>query len=197
MQHSGIRGQFRGPFEQNSTAKRVLYRRNRLPGRTFFFTVTLAERHRRLLVEHVSALRTTFRAVRRERPFETVATVVLPDRLHALWALPEVDDDYPGRWRAIKSRFTRALRARDVPLMSDGNGGYRLWQHRYWEHTIRDEGDLQRHLDDIHFNPVKHGWVARVADWPLSSFHRTVRRGWLPLDWGGGLAIDEPDRFGE
>jgi putative transposase len=175
----------------------VLYRRNRLPGGTFFFTVTLADRNLRLLVEHADALREAFRTVRREGSFDTLAVVVLPEHLHALWNLPEGDDNYPGRWRAIKSGFMRALRARGVALAPDGSGGYRLWQHRYWEHTVREEADLQRHVDYIHFNPVKHGRVAQVADWPFSSFHRYVRLGWLPPDWGGGLEVDETGGFGE
>src|SRR5205807_4594997 len=60
-----------------------------------------------------------------------------------------------------------------------------IWQRRYWEHVIRDDADLARHVDYIHFNPVKHGLVSRVCDWSHSSFHQYVARGALPADWGG------------
>jgi len=175
----------------------VMYRRQRVPGGTFFFTVTLANRRSRLLTEHIDGLREAFHHVRQRRPFETVAVVVLPEHLHAVWRLPAGDADYPGRWRAIKSRFTQWVGKREVPIPRTRSGAYRLWQPRYWEHTVRDEADLHHHLDYIHYNPVKHGLVGRVQDWPHSSFHRFVRVGWLDRDWGGG-SLDEGGRdYGE
>ena len=57
----------------------------------------------------------------------------------------------------------------------------------FCEHAIRDDADFERHVDYIHFNPVKHGYVTRVCDWPYSSFHRYVKDGLLPADWGGDL----------
>ena len=71
-----------------------------------------------------------------------------------------------------------------------------LWQRRYWEHVIRDETDLAWHVDYIHFNPVKHGYISRVIDWPHSSFHRYVSDGNLPADWGGDVR-DIAGQFGE
>jgi putative transposase len=111
--------------------------------------------------------------------------------------LPTGDANYAGRWRALKSRFTQALQTQGVPLQADARGEYRLWQRRYGEHTIRDDEDRQRHVDYIHYNPVKHGLIDRVADWLFSSFHRLVKRGELPLDWAGGSLIDAPSDFGE
>lgn len=175
----------------------VHYRRNRVCGGTFFFTVTLRERRSRLLVEHIDLLRDAFRIARQARPFETVATVVLPNHMHTIWTLPVGDHDYPGRWRAIKAYFTRALRQRGIALERDSRGEYRLWQRRYWEHTIHDENDLQRRMDYIHFNPVKHGLVTRVADWSYSSLHRYVRRNWLSADWGLAPIVNANARFGE
>lgn len=175
----------------------VYYRRNRVPGGTYFFTVTLADRRSRILVEYINDLRASFRAVRRERPFQVEAIVVLPDHLHTVWALPENDADYSSRWRALKSQFTRRLRTRGVPLQANSKGEYTLWQRRYWEHTIRDEDDLKRHVDYIHYNPVKHGLVGRTADWPYSSFHRYVRRGWLPRDWATAVPDSDDLGFGE
>ena len=151
----------------------------------------------RTLLFYIDSLRHAFRTTRRERLFLLDAIVILPDHLHTLWTLPAGDADYAGRWRALKSRFTHALQIQGVPLQADARGEYRLWQRRYWEHTIRDDEDRQRHVDYIHYNPVKHGLVNRVADWPFSSFHRFVKRDGLPLDWAGGSLIDAPGDFGE
>ena len=121
----------------------------------------------------------------------------MPDHLHTIWTLPENDADYSSRWRAIKSRFTRRLRTQGAPLQANSKGEYALWQRRYWEHTIRDEDDLQKHVDYIHYNPVKHGLVNRVTDWPYSSFHRYVRRGWLSQDWATLVHADDSHNYGE
>jgi putative transposase len=174
----------------------VLYRRNLVPGGTFFFTVTLADRHSRVLVEHVAALRDAFRLTRRERPFLVEAIVILPDHLHAIMTLPPDDADFSGRWRRLKSHFTRRAVAAGVPVSRNSRGEYGLWQRRFWEHTVRDENDFARHVDYIHLNPVKQGLTSRVADWPHSSFHRYVQQGLLPADWAGD-ARDVKGDFGE
>ncbi|MDE2377171.1 transposase [Bradyrhizobium sp.] len=159
----------------------------RAQGKVFFFTVVLAHRSDTLLVDEVDRLRRVYRTVRARRPFETVAICILPDHLHAIWELPESDADYALRWNLIKSGFSRGLDAgsRSVSKVIKREKG--IWQRRYWEHAIRDDADLERHVDYIHFNPVKHGYVARVSDWPYSSFHRYVDRGVLVADWGGDM----------
>lgn len=161
-----------------------------VPGGTYFFTVNLLERRRRLLVERIDALGRAFRSTQADRHYTMVACVVLPDHLHCIWTLPEGDADIANRWRQIKSTFSRELPAderRSQRRLAKGERG--IWQRRYWEHLIRDERDLRHHIDYIHFNPVKHGHVARVRDWPHSSFHRYVERGLLPGDWSGeGIA---------
>jgi putative transposase len=139
------------------------YRRNRVAGGCFFFTVNLAERRLRLLIEHLDILRTAFRYTRRRHPFNIDAIVILPDHLHAIWSLPDGDSDFALRWRL---------------------------------HTIRNDDDYARHMDYIHFNPVKHGLVHRVRDWRHSSFHRLVRLGVYPDDWAGDVRDGEMD-FGE
>ncbi|WP_347332518.1 REP-associated tyrosine transposase [Marinimicrobium locisalis] len=159
------------------------YRRNFLPGGTFFFTVTLADRRADWLVRHVDVLREVVKAVRQRSPFLIDAWVVLPEHIHAVWTLPHLDTDYPGRWREIKKQFSKMVRALEGPDQVPDAGA--LWQRRYWEHTIRSEGDYRAHIDYAHFNPVKHGWVDRVVDWPYSTFHRAVRAGLYPEDWGG------------
>ncbi len=173
------------------------YRRNFIAGGTFFFTVNLADRRQRSLVEHVEPLRAAFRLVCDRHPFTMPAIVVLPDHLHAIWTLPEGDYNYSMRWRLIKAAFSRALPAGEFTSDSRQKKSERgIWQRRYWEHTICDEGDFARHADYIHINPVKHGLVTRVRDWPHSSFHRLVREGVYPADWAGDTTEIEGD-FGE
>lgn len=173
------------------------YRRNFIVGGCFFFTVNLADRRLRLLTEHIDELRTAFRETRQAHPFTIEAMVVLPDHLHTIWAMPEGDADFATRWRLIKSGFSRRLPVGERISESRAAKGERgIWQRRYWEHTIRDETDFARHVDYIHINPVKHGLVTRVRDWPYSSFHRMVRDGVLPEDWAGDVAVREGS-FGE
>ncbi|GAA5004489.1 transposase [Pseudoluteimonas lycopersici] len=160
------------------------YRRSLTPGSTYFFTVNLSNRRSKLLTSHVEVLRKAFAAVMAAHPFVIDAMVVMPDHLHAVWTMPPDDADYALRWRLIKTRFSRAMprtERRSVSRMAKGERG--IWQRRYWEHEIRDAIDMQRHVDYIHINPVKHGYVARAADWPHSSIHRFIERGDLPCDW--------------
>ena len=174
------------------------YRRNFLAGGSFFFTVNLADRRLRLLTEHVHLLRQSFRDVRRCHPFTIEAIVILPDHLHAIWTLPEGDADFALRWRLIKSAFSRGLAGGERVSLSCAERKERgVWQRRYWEHTLRDVADFSRHADYIHFNPVKHGHVRRVLDWPHSSFHRMVKLGIYPADWGGTAAANDERDYGE
>jgi putative transposase len=162
------------------------YRRLWVSGGTYFFTVNLVDRSRRLLVERFDLLRAATCAVRRNHPFEIVAWVVMPNHLHAVWTLPAGDIDFATRWMLIKQSFARGIPMEERVAASRRRKGERgIWQRRYWEHLIRDERDLRHHVDYIHFNPVKHGLAMRVADWPYSSFHRFVREGTLPPEWAG------------
>ena len=163
----------------------VRYRRNFLAGGTFFFTVTLADRTSSVLTDHVTALRLAVIATRREHPFTIDAVVILPEHLHIVMTLPEGDADFPNRWHLIKRRFTTAVIKAGTPVARHRNGEVSLWQRRFWENTVRDEADLEAHCDYIHYNPVKHGHVSQVCDWPHSSVHSYVVRGVLPLDWAG------------
>ena len=164
------------------------YRRAFTPGGTFFFTlVTEGRRPILAAAEVVEVLRGAFRAVRLSRPFEIDAIVVMPDHLHCIWTLPPDDADFATRWRLIKTGFTKhcppTLRAAANPARA-AKRQQAVWQHRYWEHQIRDETDFARHVDYIHYNPVKHGLAASPIDWPYSSFHRHVKAGIYPPDWG-------------
>jgi putative transposase len=172
------------------------YRRNRIPGATYFFTVNLRDRRSRLLVARVDTLREAVRGVRRQLPFGINAWVVLPDHMHCLWTLPEGDSDFPDRWRRIKTAFSKSVPdAERRPPVRLRKGGRGIWQRGYWEHTIRDDGDYAAHMDYIHFNPVKHGLAEKPGDWPFSTFRQCVAAGLYPPEWLGSVA--EPVTTGE
>jgi putative transposase len=158
----------------------------------------LADRRRRLLTEHIELLRRVIHRTQERHPFTIEAMVVLPDHLHAIWSLPEGDANFSMRWRLIKTEFSRALPTGERVSQSRADKGERgIWQRRYWEHTLRNAEDFARHTDYIHFNPVKHGHVGRVADWPYSSFHGMVGEGIYPQDWAGHSWGDDTTDFGE
>ena len=161
------------------------YIRYRVPGGCYFFTVNLLERKKHLLTEHIELLRHAFRTVKQQRPFHIDAIVILLEHLYCILTLPEGDDDFSGCWRAIKKIFSKGLpiteRRSDVRLKRHERG---IWQRRFWEHALRNETDYIRHVDYIHYNPVKHGWVTRVIDWQYSSFHQFVKRGIYTAEWG-------------
>jgi putative transposase len=162
------------------------YRRPWLPGCTWFFTVNLAQRRdNRLLIERIDLLRSAFRDVRLRHPFQMEAVVILPDHLHCIWTLPPDDSDFSSRWSLIKSQFSRGIEKSEWVSQSRFKRGERgIWQRRFWEHLIRNDEDFNRHVDYIHWNPIKHGWADSVTDWPHSSFHDYVRRGLYPEGWG-------------
>ena len=168
------------------------YRRAKITGATWFFTVNLLERHNNnLLIKEVALLKASIKKVYRAHPFEIIAWVVLPDHMHCLWKLPEGDTDYATRWRLIKSHFSKAIAPKEYrsPVRVK-NGERGIWQRHYWEHWIRDEQDFQRHFDYIHRNPLKHGLVTRVSDWPYSTFHKYVKTGIYSESWCGDNSMD-------
>jgi putative transposase len=172
------------------------YRRAFVPGGTWFFTANLLDRRSSLLVDEIDALREATRRTRERFPFRIDAFVVLPDHIHAIWSLPPGDADFSLRWRLIKSRFARAIPKQEWRNPVRQKRGERaIWQRRFWEHLIRDDTDYARHVEYCHINPVKHGLVRRVRDWPHSSFHRDVSDGLFTEDWAGEVAAD--GEFGE
>lgn len=173
------------------------YRRSRTEGATYFFTLTLADRSSQLLTMEIERLRHAYRLAQARRPFQTIAICVLPDHLHAVWRLPERDADFGLRWGLIKRAFSTGLlasTARSESKLKKREKG--IWQRRFWEHQIRNDSDLERHVNYVHYNPVKHGLVERVRDWPYSSFHRYVETGLVDVDWGAVSNVDAGE-FGE
>jgi putative transposase len=175
------------------------YIRWRESGATYFFTV-VTYRRQHILTQPAcrQLLRSAIGEIRQRLEFEMPAAVLLPDHMHCIWTLPPGDDDFPNRWRWIKTLFTRNYLARggrdwSVTSQSRQQGRRGVWQPRYWEHRIRDEADYLRHRDYIHLNPVKHGFVARPEDWPWSSIHRHIRLGWLDPEWPGRSVVALPE----
>jgi putative transposase len=186
------------------------YRRPPVSLAPVFFTVCLADRSASSLLDHLDILREAVRITKRDRPFDILAWIVLPDHMHAVWRLPPNDPNYSQRWGRIKARFTRDLRVRlsrpglgpetfpeEFPEITSGRfaglkPGLRVekreravWQRRFWEHHCRDEADLRAHIRYCWSNPVKHGLVARPTDWDASSIHRDIRLGRCDPGWAG------------
>jgi putative transposase len=154
------------------------YRRADVPGACYFFTVVTYRRRQFLTDEPArQILREAIIQTRKNYPFAIDAWVLLPDHMHCMWTLPEGDNDFSTRWNVIKTVFSRRAKTlyHDAEWMNASKAKHRettIWQRRFWEHCIRDERDYTNHMDYIHYNPIKHGWVERMEDWPYSSFHR-------------------------
>ena len=161
-------------------------------GACYFFTVNLEDRTQHLLVENIDLLRRVYSKVAKKHPIKTIAIVIMPDHLHVIWQLPKGDNNYAMRWRLIKSGFSRELPATEFCNKSRIAKGERgIWQRRYWEHKIRDEEDLNNHINYIHYNPVKHKYVSKVSNWSFSSFHRYVKDSKLPSNWGSDNKLND------
>ena len=165
------------------------YRRAWHKGGTYFFTVNCLQRkNNNCLVRNIDLLREVIAKVKQTHPFTIHAWVVLPEHMHCVIELPENDADFATRLMLIKMLFSRGIpkeeRRSDVRVNRRERG---IWQRRYWEHLIRDDSDYQAHVDYVHINPVKHGLVKQVKDWPYSTFHRLVEQGIYSKDWGGDM----------
>ncbi len=166
------------------------YHRLYVPGGTYFFT--LVTYHRLPIFKSPESVDLFYDALNytsARMPFESIAYVILPDHLHFVWSLPERSSDYSTRWRLIKSYFTRYYAGKDEAMISASRKQkmeQAVWQRRFWEHLIRDETDLANHIEYIHFNPIKHGYVNCLADWKYSSFLKYVEEGFYPSNWGEG-----------
>ena len=180
------------------------YRRVIIEGGIYFFTLTTNNRQKIFLS---SSARDIFleavNHVMNFHPFSTEAYCILPDHIHLLWRMPEEDANYSTRISEIKKRFSKEFCAKYPSIVKRNEfqvnrGESGVWQRRFWEHYIRDETDLNNHINYIHFNPVKHGIVRQVRDWPSSSFFNYARSGHYQIDWGEGYQVaQEKCHFGE
>ncbi len=170
------------------------YRRSLVNGGQYFFTVVTYKREAVLTQsDNIDILRQAFRTTQKRHPFTIDAIVVLPDHVHTIWTMPEGDYDYSTRWRLIKSTFTRECEKTHNHKRNSSRERKKeqtIWQRRFWEHMIRDDGDFEAHCDYIHYNPVKHGLVEAPGDWKYSSFHRYVKNGFYDGGWGSDKSIE-------
>jgi putative transposase len=170
------------------------YRRSQTPGATYFFTVVTYDRRKLLcLGENPALLKQAIAAVKTNHPFTIDAIVLLPDHFHCIWTLPPGDGDFSKRWMLIKSKFTRICEGpfeETVNLSRRDKREKGVWQRRFWEHQIRDDLDFKRHVEYIHYNPVKHGLVKAPVDWKFSSFKRYVDDGKYHRDWGANREVE-------
>ena len=171
----------------------VKYRRAKVAGGCYFLTLALQDRRSDLLFKNAALLHRCLQDTQARLPFRVPALAVLPDHVHMLMVLPPDDSDFSARIRMLKASFVGALRQQvGSEVRTNAKGEANIWQRRFWEHLIRDEQDYRHHVDYIHINPLKHGWVNRVQDWPYSSFHRAVRAGLYPQDWAGDADAEVP-----
>ena len=176
------------------------YRRAKIEGGTFFFTVVTQNRRKFLCdEENIVLLRKIFKRVMQQHSFTIDAIAILPEHLHCIWTLPLNDDDFSTRWSLIKGGFSRLCHPKYKGKISASRQHKKeqgVWQRRFWEHQIRDEADFNYHVDYIHYNPVRHGYVKAPKDWKYSSFHRDVKRGIYDIDWGADVELEFPDWVG-
>ena len=169
------------------------YRRVLHPGATYFFTVNLQDRRSKLLTDEIDKLRFSFRKCMFHYPFMIDAIIVLPGHLHVMMTLPKDDSNYSLRWNLIKGSFSKQIPIETHTPTKKHKRERGIWQKRFWEHLIRDDNDYERHINYIHYNPVKHGYVTCPTHWPYSSIHRYIQEGKLPHNWSG----TEEFSFGE
>lgn len=174
------------------------YRRLFIENSCVFITIVTYDR-KPFLLDNIGLLRESFREVRQKYSFDILACVILPEHIHLILK-PESIKSYPKIIRALKYNFSKKINegtmaivpyfedSRRAGLLSRQN---RIWQRRYYEHTIRDEDDLNKHLDYIHYNPVKHGIVPNVKDWGFSSFQKFVKMGNYEFDWGSSQDVEK------
>jgi putative transposase len=169
------------------------YRRSKSCGGTFFFTLVTYKRLKLFEdTRNVNLLRESIQKVKLTHPFKMEAYVLLPDHFHCIWTLPENDNDFSMRWRQIKSYFTRNFQQEKIPLYKARKNKKEqcIWQRRFWEHTIVNEKDFANHVDYIHYNPVKHGYVESPSAWLFSSIHYYIEKGIYSKSWGESGVVD-------
>ena len=177
---------------QNSRMNTVSnYIRYHINGATYFLTLNVEDRiNNKILTDNVALLRKAFRSVKRKHAFRIDAIVILPDHIHLLITLPKSSSDFTNIIRTFKAYVSKHLPVTesisDVRKLRNERG---IWQRRFWEHTIRDQQDFNNHMDYIHWNPVKHGYVSSVKEWPYSSFHKCVEKGIYDINWCASVDI--------
>ncbi|ACK69828.1 conserved hypothetical protein [Gloeothece citriformis PCC 7424] len=169
------------------------YRRAKVAGGTYFFTVVTHKRREFLCeLDNIEILKKAFRYVIQRHPFTIDAIIILPNHLHCIWTLPKDDYSFSKRWQLIKNFFSRNCPSQyrgEVSLSQQKKKEQAIWQRRFWEHCILNQQDFINHVEYIHYNPVKHGLVQAPKNWQYSSFSRYVQQGIYDLEWGSNEEI--------
>lgn len=160
------------------------YRRLFIDNSYLFITIVTYQR-KPILIDNVELLRESFKEAKSIYNFELYASVIMPDHLHMI-LIPENIKEYPKIIRAVKYNFSKEFGG-GIAIPPYQKESIRMkkeiWQKRYWEHTIRDEEDLYRHLDYIYYNPIKHDYVRAAKDWGFSSFDKFVKLKFYDPNW--------------
>lgn len=147
-----------------------------------FFTLVTYNRQP-ILINNIELLKKSIKIAKSKYKFEIIAIVVLKDHLHFILKV-ENTKDYPKIIYQIKYNFSKILpKNKNIEESKVKKGEKGIWQRRYWEHTIRNLNDLNKHLDYIHYNPIKHEYVETARDWKYSSFKNFVKENYYDEDW--------------
>ncbi len=150
------------------------YKRLYIENSLIFMTIVTQKRIP-ILIKYIDLLKKSYEKVLELYKFQTIAYSILPDHIHCI-IKPANNNEYPKIVKSFKYSFTKS-----VGLVNPTYN--KIWQNRYWEHSIINEKDLYKHIDYIHFNPVKHNLVYIVKDWEYSSFKDYVINGQYDIDW--------------
>ncbi|SUD91970.1 REP-associated tyrosine transposase [Psychrobacter phenylpyruvicus] len=170
------------------------YIRDNTYGGCYFITFVLQDRQSSLLTDYIAEFRMAYRDTKKNYDFNLDAMVVLPDHVHMILTLPESSNNYSIIIASLKSQFSRRMNKEESISQSRQKKRERgIWQRRFWEHRIRDDLDYQRHIEYIHFNPVKHGYVNSPKDWQYSTLRKFIDAGIYTQDWGENGLFDTID----
>jgi len=153
-----------------------------------YFVTSVTYARRPILLEHADLISAAINATKKRVDFDLIAWVVLPDHIHLV--LDPLTSDLSGILKRIKQSFSMNYRKRT------GYSG-RVWQLRFWDHIIRNQDDMNTHLDYTHYNPVKHGLVDDPLRYPHSSIHRFAREGYYQPGWGVQKKLIFESEYGE
>lgn len=154
-----------------------------------YFLTHVTHNHTPLLVDHFGLWHQAIDIISQVSSFDIIAWVVLPDHVHLL--VDPGEENLSLLMRRLKLSFSSLYRRQ-----ADLRYG-RAWENRFWDHVIRNQDDMNRHIDYIHYNPVKHGLVTDPFAWKRSSFHDYHDRGYYQRDWGVLLKMTFEGKFGE
>jgi putative transposase len=142
-----------------------------------------------IIIEEIDLFKRLIKLKFSDRDIVMIAACVLPDHFHMLINPKENNLSYLVK--SFKLSFSKHF------MYKHNLKNPRIWQYRFWDHIVRNKKDLNRHIDYIHYNPVKHGLVNDPFNWPHSSIGRFYKHGYYPRDWGIKRKIEFEGNFGE